>query len=159
MKKYILAVALLMASAAQARNVWRECGIGGMLFKDAKYSWAAVGSNIIWDLGTTATSSNISSDDLCEGSKTAVANFVHENFARLEEQTAVGSGVQLDAVLSKVSCDQASKTQILSGMRQDLSKNVSAKEYNQKSNSEKAEVYYNQLMNNASKHSTQCQKS
>ena len=51
-------VMIIVPSIATAdKVVWRDWGIGGMIFSDT--SWAAIISNIIWDLGTTATSSNI----------------------------------------------------------------------------------------------------
>ncbi len=36
-------------------NPFSDCGIGAALFKDTK--WAAVSSNVIWDIGTTAVTS------------------------------------------------------------------------------------------------------
>ncbi len=38
-------------------NLWVDCGIGAMIFDNT--AWAAATSNIIWDLGITATTSNI----------------------------------------------------------------------------------------------------
>ncbi|WP_235956226.1 hypothetical protein [Grimontia sedimenti] len=49
-----------------------------MIFNDIP---AAAGiSNVIWDLGTTAVSSNISSQETCEGSRVKAAMFIQDNF-------------------------------------------------------------------------------
>ena len=46
-------------------NPWKQCGIGAMIFDDN--GTAAAISNIIWDLGTTALSTKISSEESCNG--------------------------------------------------------------------------------------------
>lgn len=151
MKKLLSSLVLVVAafsSYAEARNVWKDCGIGAMLFKDPEYYWAAISSNIIWDLGTTATSSNVSSDDTCEGGKGKTARFINTTFPSLEEQTAIGSGEHLTTMLNLVGCDKSVHGQVINGVRSDLQKSMSAPGYNEKSNSEKAESYYNSLMNN-----------
>ncbi|MBI3771765.1 MAG: hypothetical protein HY272_03590 [Gammaproteobacteria bacterium] len=43
---------------SQMKNPWLDCGIGAMIFTETK--WAAVTSNVIWDLGTTAVTSGAS---------------------------------------------------------------------------------------------------
>ena len=48
-------------------NAYVQCGIGAAIFKNNKT--AAIISNIIWDLGTTAISSQTSSPETCEGKK------------------------------------------------------------------------------------------
>ncbi|MFZ4405475.1 MAG: DUF3015 family protein, partial [Pseudobdellovibrionaceae bacterium] len=117
----------LTANVASARNIWRECGIGGMLFKST--GWAAITSNIIWDLGTTATSSNVSSDDLCEGSSASTASFIHETYANLEEEIAVGQGTHVTAMLNMLGCDSSTHGGIISGLRSDLNSQMSQPEY------------------------------
>ena len=59
----ILLAALPMTGMAQKKkelNPWIDCGIGAMIFTET--NWAAVISNVIWDLGTTAVISGNSTD-------------------------------------------------------------------------------------------------
>lgn len=151
MRKFVLCAVFgsfaLTANVASARNIWRECGIGGMLFK--KTGWAAITSNIIWDLGTTATSSNASSDDLCEGPTASTASFVNETYANLEEEIAVGQGTHLTAMLNMLGCDSTSHTGIISGIRADLSSQMSQVEYTLHSKSQNAENLFNATMSRA----------
>ena len=137
----------LTVNVASARNVWRECGIGGMIFK--KTGWAAITSNIIWDLGTTATSSNASSDDLCEGSTASTASFVNETYANLEEEIAVGQGAYLTAMLNMLGCKGTSHSEIVSGIRSDLSSQMSKAEYSLNSKSQNAENLFNATLSRA----------
>lgn len=139
-----VAVATLSASSSFARNVWRECGIGGMLFKQT--GWAAITSNIIWDWGTTATSSNVSSDDLCEGPKASTAQFINDNYANLEEETATGTGEHTAAMLNNLGCEQEKHNDIISSVRADLQKTVANPEYAEKKQTEKAEQYYTSVI-------------
>lgn len=149
-KKFCLVAALVLsgffAETAAARNVWRECGIGGMIFRET--GWAAIVSNVIWDLGTTATTSNISSDDLCEGKGASTARFIHESYAMIEEETAVGSGQHLTAMLELAGCDSNAHASIIKAMRSDLQGRMSTPAYTSETKLQKAEGYYNGLMNN-----------
>ena len=149
MKKILMASAIAAVMAlpqiSSARNIWRECGIGGMLFK--KTGWAAITSNIIWDLGTTATSSNVSSDDLCEGPSASAAGFIYETYANLEEEVAVGEGKHLTTMLNMLGC--SNQDSIVSGLRSDLSSTMSSEAYSSKTRLEKAEGFYNATLANA----------
>lgn len=151
MKRTIQTLAIIMitlgASSAFARNVWRECGIGGMIFRGT--GWAAITSNIIWDLGTTATSSNVSSDDLCEGKGASTAKFIFENYASLEEQTAAGQGEHLSAMLNNLNCEAGSQAAIITSVRTDMAAAISSASFAQKTQSQKAEGYYNSVIKNA----------
>ena len=84
MKKLVLstlmattvAASALMPVAAQAEgskklNPWQDCGIGAMIFPNN--GAAAAISNIIWDLGTTAVSTNVSSQESCASEKAQTA--------------------------------------------------------------------------------------
>lgn len=136
----VFAAVFLMASMAEARNVWKECGIGGMVFK--KTGWAAVLSNVVWDLGTTATSSNVSSDDLCEGQAATTAKFVNETYASIEEEVAQGKGEHLSSLLNMLGCEASQHSSLTSDLRRTLKTQMSSASYTQNSNSENAEFFY-----------------
>lgn len=140
----LLIVALPGVSSA-AKNPWMECGIGAMIFTDIPV--AAAISNIIWDLGTTAVSSNASSEDTCKGTSVAAARFIQETYANLEEDTAKGDGKHVRAMLNIAGCNAASQPAIISSIRSDFEKVVSNENYADKSRTEKAQDYYH-IVNN-----------
>ncbi|MCO4754053.1 MAG: DUF3015 family protein [Bacteriovoracaceae bacterium] len=154
-KMLIIASFCMISLTAEARNVWRECGIGGMIF--TKTGWAAITSNIIWDAGTSATSSNISSEDLCEGPTASVANFVHGSYAVIEEQTVIGGGDHLVAMLDILGCEKSSHDTIIKTVRGNFTNTISQPGYESQSKLDKAKNYHTNLMNSVNKNfSTQC---
>jgi len=103
MKKIITASVLglsLVMSSAQANDVnpWKQCGIGAMIFDDN--TTAAAISNVIWDLGTTAVSSKISSVDSCAGNKNvAAAELIQHKTAAIESDVVMGAGDSLASLM------------------------------------------------------------
>lgn len=135
---------LFSISGYAKKNPWGDCGIGAMIFPSTR--WAAVLSNVIWDWGTTASSSTSSSEHLCEGKSASAAKLINETYVNLEEETAVGSGKHLTAVLTTLGCKNEAHAQIISSVRNDFSVAVKDPKYSQKNNSEKAESYYNNVI-------------
>lgn len=96
-----LVMGLSITTSAQAdtrsvENILKECGLGGMLFKDTSPALAMV-SNITWDLGTTATLSDLSGG--CPGDKQAkVALFISNSYNKLETEVAMGKGEYVDTL-------------------------------------------------------------
>lgn len=135
------AVVLSMASspvvqAQEQMNPWTQCGIGAMIFE--KNGTAAAISNIIWDLGTTAVSSNISSKESCKGANIAAAQFINDAIVNIEEETVIGEGEHLTAMLNLMGCESSAHQQIIQQVRADL-------DVSHKSNIAKAEAYFLQL--------------
>src|SRR5258708_18836019 len=79
-------------------NPYTDCGIGAALFSDTK--WAAVTSNVIWDLGTTAVISATASPQTCQGKKVAPARFIDATYPSLPEEPPPGHGEHLTPVLN-----------------------------------------------------------
>ena len=121
-----------------AKNAWRQCGIGAMVFPQT--GWAAVTSNMIWDLGTTATTSSSSSESQCAGRASTAAKYIHQNFALLEEETATGSGAHLSTVLNILDCKNSAHDKIIHTMRSRYSQELNAGQSS-------GEVYFNGLIN------------
>ena len=157
MKKYlgfisaVLALTLSMSSLSFAAgkgdgklNPWTECGIGAMIFSDT--GWAAAISNVIWDLGTTASTTTSSSPDMCEGDTVKVAAFINETYNNIAEETASGSGDHITAALNVLGCDGQAHSDITASVRSDFSSMIQDSSYAEKTNSEKAEAYYFNLM-------------
>ena len=83
--------------AGSGPNPYSDCGIGAALFTETK--WAAVTSNVIWDLGITAITSATASPETCSGKKVETAQFIIDNYDNLAEETAKGQGTHLIAML------------------------------------------------------------
>lgn len=83
-------------------EIYEECGLGGMLFPEIPV--AAIISNVIWDLGTTAVSSELSSADSCAGGSAAMAAFVTETHEQLAADLSVGEGVYVASLVNQLGC-------------------------------------------------------
>jgi hypothetical protein len=157
MRKSLLGLVFILSTTPVfAKNIWVDCGIGAMIFTNT--GWAAVTSNVTWDLGTTGTTSNVSSEDQCAGKSASVAKYIHQNYAQIEENTAKGNGAYLTSMLDMVSCDEASRSLIIKETRSNLNSILKTKGYTGKTSVQKAELYYNSFINNIEvNHSNKCQ--
>lgn len=153
MNNTVAAISLLLAavptlsSAAdenkntQSLNPWVDCGIGAMIFSETPVG--AVISNIIWDLGTTAVSSNISSQNTCKGKNVKVAQFIGTTYANLVEETVKGDGQHIYAMLDIMGCNPSSHTKMIDSIRSDFSQSIRNPAYVEKTSLVKFEEYYN----------------
>lgn len=102
----ILGLSLGISAQASDRSfgqIYTQCGIGGLLtspIPSPVKEPLAVISNIVWDLGTTAISSNISSDGTCAGKPEKLASFISDSYDNLEKELAQGEGKYLDTLVS-----------------------------------------------------------
>lgn len=153
MKKYMVAfVASLtiagISTTASAQNKvqgsgpspYVECGVGAAIFKDT--AWAAVTSNIIWDLGTTAVTSATMSPETCNPKKKAVAQYIIDTYNNVVEETAIGEGEYLHTMLNIYGCDQSVHNAILSDVRTNFGAKVADESYSGLDSVGKAESYY-----------------
>jgi hypothetical protein len=136
----VLSLPTFAANGMEDMNPWAECGIGAMIFKN---DVGAVISNIIWDLGTTAVTSALSSKDACSGKEAKTALLIHETYPALADETAKGQGQHLSAVVQLLGCDTNSASAIISSIRVDFATAVSAKDYDSQAHLIKAQNYYN----------------
>ncbi|HEX9474358.1 MAG TPA: DUF3015 family protein [Steroidobacteraceae bacterium] len=121
-------------------NPYTDCGIGAALFSDTK--WAAVTSNVIWDLGTTAVISATASPQTCQGKKVAAARFIDATYASLAEETAAGHGEHLTTVLNILECASNHRPQAVSRIRRDMGLEVADPQYVRQTHLEKASNFY-----------------
>jgi hypothetical protein len=122
-------------------NPFSDCGIGAALFPDT--AWAAVISNVTWDVGTTAVTSAVASPNTCNGGRTETASFINSTFASLEVDTAVGEGKYLEALADVMTCDAAVRPQLFSQVRMGLADAMTTPEYAEMETVKKAEIYFN----------------
>jgi hypothetical protein len=113
----VLALTSTVTKAANSNkiNPWKHCGIGAMIFNEN--GAAAAISNIIWDLGTTAVSSNISSKDNCEGANVKTAMFIQATMSSLEQDIAIGEGDYVNAMLQLRGCSADKNNEIIKAVR------------------------------------------
>jgi hypothetical protein len=134
-----LAMTVLFVPQAQASDrsfgdIYKECGLGAMIFTDTPV--AAAVSNIIWDLGSTAVSSNISSDTSCKGGKAKVAAFISKSYDDLEVEIASGEGKYVDTLATMTDKE-------ISVIRDEFAEVVASNEYAELSKDKKVERLYN----------------
>lgn len=127
--------------AGSGPNPFSDCGIGAALFKDL--AWAAVTSNIIWDLGTTAVTSATASPQTCSRNNIKAAMMVRDAYARIVEDAARGQGEHLTATLGLFSCEGARQDATTQAVRAGVREAVSAPGYNDQQALEKAGQLYN----------------
>lgn len=109
MKKKLVAIAVAIsafsgaASARELGDIYTQCGIGAAIFKDNTVL-AAI-SNITFDLGTTAISSDLFSPENCQGgTKKKTAAFIYETQTALEQDIAKGKGQYLTSLYEVSGC-------------------------------------------------------
>lgn len=148
MKKQAMAAAVvtllsLGAGAAQARDfadIYTECGLGAMIAPNN--SAVAAVTNVTWDLGTTAISSNISSADSCQGGKKKVAALLLNSHAQVESDLAKGEGQHLAALSLAAGCSAASQSQFKVVLRREFAGLVAQPAYAQQAREVKAAALY-----------------
>ncbi|MCB1191030.1 MAG: DUF3015 family protein [Leptospiraceae bacterium] len=141
-------------------NIWRDCGIGVMVFPDDPGVSIIVNLTISWtsDLGLMATSSRVSSaDEFCKDREASAARFINDNIVNIEEETAKGHGTSLTSVLNIWGCQESTHKEIIKNVRRDYAKIIQSPKYEKMKNIEKAESYYYKLENQIStKFANQC---
>lgn len=151
-KVFAVAVLALMAYSlpAQAREfaaIYEDCGLGAMIAPHNP-GVAAV-TNVTWDLGTTAISSNITTPDTCAGGKEKTAAFIHESYESLASDLSSGSGAYLDTLMVLAGVDTQSKQQFTESLRADFAAEVARPDYSAQTRFEKAKALYNIVFKNS----------
>lgn len=127
-------------------NLFSDCGIGAALFPETPF--AAVSSNIIWDWGTTATSTFLSTPESCKNRAAKVAVLINDTYKNFEEETVVGSGSHLTAMMDIMECDTGIRNELVNDIRADFKVNISKEGFDKKSHVEKANDYYQSVIKN-----------
>ncbi len=139
----ILVVTLALPQIGMTREfaeIYTDCGIGGMIAPRSDV--VAAITNVTWDLGTTAISSNISSPDVCSGGQAEKAAFIHESYDALELDLASGDGSYLDALVALAGREGQAQQRFIAAVRTGFAKLVAAPDYNEQSRFAKAEALY-----------------
>lgn len=126
-------------------NVYTECGIGAAIFPTI--GWAAAISNVIWDLGSTALSSALTTPGSCNAKKVKTAKLILETLPELEKDIAMGNGKYLTALNDTMGCSATAQGAINANIRTSYAGIVSDKAYSAKSNIDRANDMYNSVRN------------
>ena len=121
-------------------NIYTECGIGAAVFPEL--GWAAALSNITWDYGITASASATMSPEQCTGASADAATMIIETYATMIEETAIGQGEHLSALMEIYSCSGEQQAAVLDTVRADMSGVVSNDAYLSMSHVEKSASYF-----------------
>ena len=152
MKKFYVATALclsILTTGVQAEgpSIYKDCGIGAMIFSGNESFNRPMASivNVIWDWGTTASSSKSSGTCTRKGNEVAAAIFIHETYESVVEDTAKGAGDHLFALLDLMEVNTESRDSVISSIQTKLAVVVSDSHYRDLTRLEKAESYFNIL--------------
>jgi hypothetical protein len=134
---------LLFSQTVTARDfadIYTECGLGAMIAPN-NTAVAAV-TNVTWDLGTTAVSSNISSPETCKGGQPKKAAFIHETYPKIAQDIARGSGTHLNTLISMSGCNAGVQHNLATAVRVDFAQIVASPKYVEQSRFEKAKILF-----------------
>ena len=120
---------------------YTECGIGAALFPNTH--WAAVTSNVIWDVGTTAIISATASPETCNGKSVQAAKLIYDTYDNIVEDTAKGDGEYVAALLQVYECTADSHAELINAVRAGFRETVGHESYVDMPKLKKAEAYFN----------------
>ena len=138
-----LGVAASFSSPVQARefaDIYTDCGLGAMIAP--RNDAVAAVTNVTWDSGTTAISSNISSPDSCQGGLEQTASLIYNTYPSLEREIAAGQGENLDALMTLAGCPSVDRGGLVHALRESFATEVGAEAYSQRSRVEKSGRLY-----------------
>ncbi len=131
------------AMARDFADIYTDCGLGALIAP--RNSAVAAVTNVTWDSGTTAISSNITSPDTCRGGKDRAAAYIHQSYKSIESDLASGKGVYLDSLAALSGCPVEKQAKLKEVLRRDFAQAVAQQGYSSKSPFEKSELVYNLL--------------
>ncbi len=144
-----LSVGTTQANAGSERefaDIYTDCGLGAMI-APSNDAVAAV-TNVTWDLGTTASTSNISSPGTCTGGNEKMAGFIYETQELLFVDLAKGNGKYLDALASVSGVEADKKGDFIQSVRHDAGNFVQVGNFDEKTHFEKSQALYNIVLAN-----------
>ncbi len=131
------------ASAREFADIYTDCGLGAMIAPN-NGAVAAV-TNVTWDSGSTAVSSDASSADSCKGGKKKTAALILDAYPQIERDLAQGSGTHLTALLTAAGCKTQSHRDLAVSLRTGLAASVATPGYSTQTRYDQAQGLFNQL--------------
>ncbi len=133
-----------LASDRTIEQVYKECGIGGLLFGKNSPTLAFI-SNVTWDLGTTAATSD-ATNGCAVNSHTTAAVLIHETYESLEQDIAIGSGEYFNALTSLMDCSSKNSKQVNAEIRNEFSEIIDSNDYQVISELERSDRFYQAVL-------------
>lgn len=154
MNKFLVVTALCLAivlptgiNAKTKQSIYKDCGIGAMIFSGETNMDRSLASlvNVIWDWGTTASSSKSSGTCERDGKEVAAAIFINQTYESVLEDTAKGQGEHLSALLDLLNVEELTRGQLISSLQAKVADAVNVDGYDNQTRLEKSEAYFNIL--------------
>ena len=148
----ILVIMLALPPVGVAREfgeIYTDCGLGGLIGsaigskEDTIANVAAVVTNITFDLGTTAISSNTTSPGTCARGREKTAAFIYESYESLETDLASGHGVYLDALVTLAGNEERTRERFVAAVRSGFARLVAMPGYPEQDRFTRSEALYN----------------
>ncbi len=114
-------LALGLTTSLQARSfgeIYTQCGLGALIAKDVPV--VAAVTNVTWDLGTTAITSDLTNG--CSVKDAKVAAFINKSYKNLENDLAKGNGKYLDSLVAMTKPQNVSKEDFVNKLREKSAK-------------------------------------
>ena len=127
------------------QGIYEECGIGALLFP--RWPGGASVSNFIWDYGSTASTSGLTTPDACKGGQAKLAAYIYKTYDSIEKDLAKGDGKYLDmlAMLSEKTAEE--KEMFIEDVRAKFREAVERTDYSSLSRLEKAKLIFSIIQN------------
>lgn len=97
------------ASNRSIEDIYKQCGLGGIIFGKTSPLLAII-SNVTWDLGTTAATSDASSQGVCYSPRVTAAVYLKTSFKSVEQDLVVGQGEHMQALNKIAGCSATSNS-------------------------------------------------
>ena len=143
------------AVAAQGERsfgeIYTDCGLGALIAQGIEdkntADLVAIVTNVTWDLGTTAISSNLTSPESCARGDAKTAAFILQTYPQLEKELALGHGKYLDALITLTGV--AEQQAFVSRVRGDFAAKVSEAGFQESARVDKARLLYQIVMSHS----------
>jgi Protein of unknown function (DUF3015) len=132
-----------LASDREFADIYTDCGLGALIAP--RNDAVAAVTNVTWDLGTTAITSDASSPDSCKGGKTAAASLILEAYPSLEQDLARGDGEHVATLIGMVGCPASARPAVTAALRAEFAKVAVEAGYSSRTRYENAERLYGLL--------------
>ncbi len=96
-------------------NALTQCGIGAIIAPTNET--IAIVTNVTFDLGTTAVSSQMSSANTCNGAQKKMAQLIQNAYPQVTADIAKGQGERLEALTAAAQCGDVAGAQFKSQVR------------------------------------------
>jgi len=107
----------------------------------------AIVTNVTWDLGTTAISSNLTSPESCARGDAKTAAFILQTYPQLEKELALGHGEYLDALIALAGVE--ARQAFVESVRNDFAALVSKDAFGETARVDKARLLYQIVMSHS----------